>query len=173
MALPEGNRLAPRKGIRTGGHFEGYFEAFSEFGTIQQNNQVTENKHHARYITSRLIESGPNSQSIHKCVKRKGIDSVVERFFMANSGNIGNTDAKASAELPKEVEKAIWLAVRRAINGLKREVEAKRPRTVVEKSYNIGPGAFEESLRIHALLVQENERAERLLLHCARPARNY
>ena len=56
--------------------------------------------------------------------ERKGIDSFAERIFMADSGNIGNTDAKPPAQLPKEIEKAIWLAVRRGINGLKREGEA-------------------------------------------------
>ncbi len=79
-------------------------------------------------------------------------------------GNARTFNGKPQAQLPKEVQAAILAAVRQAINALRREVEAKRPRTVVEKKYNVAPGALEESVRIHGALCQENERAERLLL---------
>jgi hypothetical protein len=59
---------------------------------------------------------------------------------------------------------AVAKAVRTAIRGLESKIEAKRPRQVVEKHYNIEPGAFDKSVRIHNALVAENERAERLLV---------
>jgi hypothetical protein len=92
-----------------------------------------------------------------------GIDAFGERIFMTESGNIGNKDAKA-AELPKAVhdtiEVAVYKAVRRSINGLKREVEAKRPRMVTEKHIHFSTKEFTDTL---LALRQECDRAETLL----------
>jgi hypothetical protein len=74
--------------------------------------------------------------------------------------NTRTFDGKPPAELPKEVEKAIWLAVRRAVNGLKREVEAKRPRTVVEKHTHFDTRQFADVL---LALRRESDRAEALV----------
>jgi hypothetical protein len=87
----------------------------------------------------------------------------VERIFMAESGNIGNKDAK-TGELAKAVDDAIavavYKAVRRAINGLKREVEAKRPRMVTEKHMHFSTKEFADTL---LALRRECDRAEALL----------
>jgi hypothetical protein len=81
-----------------------------------------------------------------------------------NSGakieNTGTFDAKSPARLPKEVEAAISLAVRRAINGLKLEVEAKRPRLVTEKHMHFDTREFSDVL---LSLRRECDRAEALI----------
>jgi hypothetical protein len=79
---------------------------------------------------------------------------------MAKIGNIGNTHPKPEVELPSEVRSAIFLAVRRSISGLKSEVEAKRPRTVVEKHIHFDTAEF---ARVLLALRQECDRAAALL----------
>ena len=83
------------------------------------------------------------------------------------TGNTGTFTVEAPAELPKEVEKAIYLAVRRGINALRREIEAKRPRMVTEKHTHFNPKEFVETL---LALRRECDRAEALLasLHTER-----
>jgi hypothetical protein len=81
-------------------------------------------------------------------------------FPMAKSGNNGNSGAKPEEELPSEVRAAIFVAVRRSIRGLKAEVEAKRPRTVVEKHIHFDTREFADVL---LALRKECDRAAGLL----------
>jgi hypothetical protein len=83
-----------------------------------------------------------------------------EQNSRAKIENARTFDAKLQAQLPKEVEKAILLAVHGAIRGLKAEVEAKRPRTIVEKHMHFNAVEFADVL---LALRRECDRAAGLL----------
>jgi hypothetical protein len=79
--------------------------------------------------------------------------------------------AKSTAlPISSELEPLANAIIERAVRAfffqnphLRTQKGPKAPRTVVQKVFNIEPGALDQSLRVQSALVQENERAEGLL----------